>query len=638
MVNYINKDLLLEDGQDKQIVIEYFGGILDNEVIHQSEMTLTESLCSNEMLTFGSCESSIFRIKINNILATLKNQWINVKIVIGHDYENAFDLGRYKVIKDIPSGNKRYRKITAYDAMYDIINTDVADWYNKTLPNPDSTMSMKAFRKAFLDYFCIDQEDIDLVNDNMLITKTIEPSELSGKDVINAICEINGCFGHIGRNGKFKYIYLPTDDRFGLYPRDTLYPADNLYPRDSGSERILRSYYISCEYEDFMTQEITKLQIRQEENDIGCIYGSGDNTYIIEDNFLVYGKSHDELTEIAQRLLPAMSHRTYRPANVKAKGNLCYEVGDAINVSTKLELVETFILSRTLTGIQALRDTYSAKGKERYDEKVNSVQKSIVQLKGKTNKIVRTVEENRLEMLDIEKGLKNEIIVTAEGLQANIDKEVKRAEGAEESLSTKIDVTAEGLQLNIDKEVERAEGVEEELNTSIVALAGQIVLKVKANGEIALVKLEADPSTGTVFQVKAKNISMTAEETISFMAGGDLNLTGKNIKISSNNFSVNKNGDVVCRNITAWGISGNAVNQFNKSVDDSEALRLARQAISNAASAAAKAQEAADKAQSAANVANTTVNNLVNTVIPDINSAIQKVADRVSALEAKHSS
>ncbi|MBQ5849378.1 MAG: hypothetical protein IIW54_00935 [Lachnospiraceae bacterium] len=320
MVNYINKDLLLEDGHDKQIVIEYFGGILDNEVIHQSEMTLTESLCSNEMLTFGSCESSIFRIKINNILATLKNQWINVKIVIGHDYENAFDLGRYKVIKDIPSGNKRYRKITAYDAMYDIINTDVADWYNKTLPNPDSTMSMKAFRKSFLDYFGIDQEDIDLVNDNMLITKTIEPSELSGKDVINAICEINGCFGHIGRNGKFKYIYLPTDDRFGLYPRNTLYPADNLYPRDSGSERILRSYYTSCEYEDFMTQEITKLQIRQEENDIGCIYGTGDNTYIIEDNFLVYGKGHDELTEIAQRLLPAMSHRTYRPANVKAKG------------------------------------------------------------------------------------------------------------------------------------------------------------------------------------------------------------------------------------------------------------------------------------------------------------------------------
>ena len=609
MVNYINKDLLLEDGHDKQIVIEYFGGILDNEVIHQSEMTLTESLCSNEMLTFGSCESSILRIKINNILATLKNQWINVKIVIGHDYENAFDLGRYKVIKDIPSGNKRYRKITAYDAMYDIINTDVADWYNKTLPNPDSTMSMKAFRKSFLDYFGIDQEDIDLVNDNMLITKTIEPSELSGKDVINAICEINGCFGHIGRNGKFKYIYLPTDDRFGLYPRNTLYPADNLYPRDSGSERILRSYYTSCEYEDFMTQEITKLQIRQEENDIGCIYGTGDNTYIIEDNFLVYGKGHDELTEIAQRLLPAMSHRTYRPANVKAKGNPCYEVGDAINVSTKLELVETFILSRTLTGIQSLKDTYSAKGKEQYDEKVNSVHKSIIQLKGKTNKIVRTVEENRLEMLDIEEGLKNEIIVTAEGLQ-----------------------------INIDKEVERAEGAEEELNTSIVALAGKIVLKVKANGEIALVKLEAEPETGTLFQVKAKNISLTAEETISFMAGGDLNLTGKNIKISSNNFSVNRNGDVVCRNITAWGISGNAVNQFNKSVDDSEALRLARQAIKDAASAAEKAQSAAEKAQSAADVANTTVNNLVNTVIPDINSAIQKVAERVSALEAKHSS
>ena len=592
MVNYINKDLLLEDGQDKQIVIEYFGGILDNEVIHQSEMTLTESLCSNEMLTFGSCESSIFRIKINNILATLKNQWINVKIVIGHDYDNAFDLGRYKIIKDIPSGNKRYRKITAYDAMYDIINTDVADWYNKTLPNPDSTMSMKAFRKAFLDYFCINQEDIDLVNDNMLITKTIEPSELSGKDVINAICEINGCFGHIARNGKFKYIYLPTDDRFGLYPSDTLYPADNLYPRDSGSERIFKSYYISCEYEDFMTQEITKLQIRQEENDIGCVYGTGDNTYIIEDNFLVYGKGHDELTQIAQRLLPAMSHRTYRPANVKAKGNPCYEVGDAINVSTKLELVETFILSRTLTGIQSLKDTYSAKGKEWYEEKVNSVNKSIIQLKGKTNKIVRTVEENRQEMINITDGL----------------------------------------------------------HSLILQNANQIVMKVDSTtGEIVLVELSVSPKKGSAFKVKAKNINMTAEETISFMAGGDLNLTGKNIKISSKNFSVNKNGDVVCRNITAWGISGNAVNQFNKSVDDSEALRLARQAIAAAQSAANTAQSAANTAQSAANTAAeaakkaqstadglaVTVKNINETIIPDINNAIQSVSNRVAALESK---
>lgn len=578
MVDYELSDLFKKQCIDKQVEITYDGGTITNSELFAESMQLTESLCSDSELHFGACESSVIKFKIANVVIPLFGKWITVTMYLDGNRDNPFMLGRYKVASDTPTADRKWRDIVAYDAMYDILNADVADWYNTILPNADSTITMRNFRTSFLRHFGLDQEDIDLVNDNMLITKTIEPSELSGKDVINAICEINGCFGHIGRNGKFKYIYLPTDDRFGLYPRDTLYPDNNLYPRDSGSERIFKSYYMSCEYEDFMTHEIAKLQIRQEENDIGCIYGSGDNTYIIEDNFLVYGKGHDELTQIAQRLLPAISHRTYRPANVKAKGNPCYEVGDAINVSTKLELVETFILSRTLTGIQALRDTYSAKGKERYDEKVNSVQKSIIQLKGKTNKIIRNVEENRQEMLDITEGL----------------------------------------------------------HSMILQNANQIVMKVDSTtGEIVLVELSVSPKKGSAFKVKAKNISMTAEETISFMAGGDLNLTGKNIKISSNNFSVNKNGDVVCRNITAWGISGNAVNQFNKSVDDSEALRLARQAIAAAQSAANAAAEAASQAQSAANVANTTVNNLVNTVIPDINNAIKSVSDRVAALESK---
>ena len=585
MIDYELKDLFRKDETKIDLISKCNNGMVLLDSNLRSKWTLKESICSQNELRFGCCETSVFKVMVADVVTSFKGKTIDVSMVLNGNTNNPFILGKYKIDSDKTNPSHTSKEIIAYDAMYDIINSDVSDWYNTILPNTDSTITMRNFRTSFLRHFGLDQEDIDLVNDNMLITKTIEPSELSGKDVINAICEINGCFGHIGRNGKFKYIYLPTDDRFGLYPSDTLYPADNLYPRDSGSERILRSYYISCEYEDFMTQEITKLQIRQEENDIGCVYGTGDNTYIIEDNFLVYGKGHDELTQIAQRLLPAMSHRTYRPASVKAKGNPCYEVGDAINVSTKLELVETFILSRTLTGIQSLKDTYSAKGKEWYEEKVNSVNKSIIQLKGKTNKIVRTVEENRQEMINITDGL----------------------------------------------------------HSLILQNANQIVMKVDSTtGEIVLVELSVSPKKGSAFKVKAKNINMTAEETISFMAGGDLNLTGKNIKISSKNFSVNKNGDVVCRNITAWGISGNAVNQFNKSVDDSEALRLARQAIAAAQSAANTAQsaantaaEAAKKAQSTADGLAVTVKNINETIIPDINNAIQSVSNRVAALESK---
>ena len=575
MVKYELSDLFKKQYIDKQIEITYDGGTITNSELFSESMQLTESLCSDSELRFGACESSVIKFKIANVVIPLFGKWITVTMYLDGNRDKPFILGRYKVASDKPTADRKWRDIVAYDAIYDILNANVADWYNTILPNANSTVSMKVFRTSFIQHFGLEQEDVELVNDNMVITKTIEPSEISGKDIISAICEINGCFGHIGRDGKFKWIYLPQDIQ-GLYPANDLYPADDLFPREPGTTKIGKNgSYSKCTYEDFITQGITRLQIRKEENDIGAIsprtqseVTEDDNCYIIQDNFLVYGKSSSELEKIADNIMTKIQNISYRPFEADVMGNPCIEVGDAVRINTRYELIETYVLTRTLKGIQTLKDNYKSNGIEKYAEKTNGVMRQIIQLKGKTNVIVRTVEENRQEMIDITDGL----------------------------------------------------------HSLILQNANQIVMKVdSATGEIVLVELSVSPSEGSSFKVKAKNINMTAEETISFMAGGDLNLTGKNIKITSNNFSVNKNGDLVCRNITAWGISGNAVNQFSQSVDDSASMQLAKQAIQTA-------QDAADKAQSTANSLKTTVDNLNNTIIPQINTWINQLSDQIKEL------
>lgn len=671
----------MDDSTSKQLIIEFDNTIITNEDLFNQSLILEESLCSEEELRFGSCEASVLKFKVANIVAPMINKWLSVKMVLNNHAEEPFIIGRYKVAEDKLTADKQWREITAYDAMYDIINADMAAWYNSVFPDSSQSIPLEQFRNSFMFFFNLEQvvPKGGLVNDRINIEKTIQPEQISGKDIITAICEINGCFGHIGRDGKFHYIYLPQAIQ-GLYPANDLYPdhapdylpwqqrTGHLYPQDPKSTRIgADGTYIECKYEDYLCKTIDKLQVRQEENDIGAIVGrTGDNCYVIEDNFLVYGKGNDELHEIANRIFNKITDVVYRPFNADVKGNPCFEVGDPVRITTKYELIESYILQRTLKGIQALRDNYVSDGVETYSEQVNGVHKSIIQLKGKTNTITRTVEENRLEMLDIEAGLSftivetakglqanieaekqraegeetklsNSIKVTAEGLQANIDKEVIRAGKAEEQLSTDLRLTATGLQLNIDAETRRAGEAETKLGTDIKALAGKIVLKVNANGEMALVELSADPENGTAFKVKAKNISLTAAEVINLMSNGDINLTGKNIKISSTNFKVDKDGNVTCRNIKcenikAFSISTEAKGDFNSEVSDSEAMRLAREAIAAAQAAADAAAQAAAQAQSAANVANTTVNNLVNTVIPDINSAIQNVSNRVTAL------
>lgn len=666
----------MDDSTSKQLIIEFDNTVITNEDLFDQTMTLEESLCSEKELRFGTCEASVLSFKVANIVTPMKGKWLSVKMVLNNHTNEPFTIGRYKVAEDKLTADKMWREITAYDAMYDIINADgseMAAWYNEVFPNTDSTVTLREFRTRFISYFGLQQvlPQEGLVNDNMIVEKTIEPEQISGKDIVTAICEINGCFGHIGRDGKFHYIYLLQNIE-GLYPRNDLFPSNSIFPKEPVTSPVgAKGSYIEADWENFKTTSINKLQIRQKENDIGAVIGEGgDNCYIIENNFLVYGKNHDELWQIGNNIFNKIIKIIYRPlVSADVKGNPCFEVGDPIRIVTKYKLVETYILQRTLKGIQALRDSYKSEGVEKYSEQVNSVHKSITQLKGKTNTITRTVEENRREMLDIEAGLSftivetakglqadikaeqqraegeeaklsNSIKVTAEGLQANIDKEVIRAGKAEEQLSTDLRLTATGLQLNIDAETRRAGEAETKLGTDIKALAGKIVLKVNANGEMATVELSADPEEGTAFKVKAKNISLTAAEVINLMSNGDINLTGKNIKISSTNFKVDKNGNVTCRNIKcenikAFSISTEAKSDFNSEVSDSEAMRLAREAIAAAQSAADAAAQAAAQAQSAAHTANTTVKNLNDTIIPEINSTIENVSRRVAALENK---
>jgi len=616
---------------NKDWKIECDGAVFSDWEMFDQSIELTECLCSEKELRFGSCEASILKFRIGNVVKTLVNKWFTLSVVPGHYADEPLMIGKYKIASEELDPDRQYKRIVAYDAMYDILNTDMAAWYNSILPAETSTMSLREFRESFLRYFGLEEvlpkigEDGEgnpvrgLVNDSVTVERTINPEQISGKDIITAICEINGCFGHIGRDGKFHYIYLPQEIQ-GLWPADDLYPADDLFPIEPGTSRIGDGTYIQCDCENFITQGITMLQIRKEENDIGKIWPERaqtpqDNCYIIEDNFLVYGKSSEELAPIAENILEKIRGITYQPFDCEALGNPCFEVGDPVRLPTKYELVETYILERTLTGIQALRDKYRSQGVEKYAEKVNGIHRSIKQLKGKTNVLTRTLEETRLEMTDMEKEIKSEISVTAaqiraelqntkEGLESSISQTAGQIraelqntkEGLEASITatagqirtevsqtyeTKVGAQAQYNSLSssisqtsqaISAEVSRATAAEGNLSSQLQLLAGQIVLKADANGRMVQVALNANPATGSEFKVDADNINLSANDVINLMAGGTLNLSSAGINITSNNWGVDSQGHMWCNSINAFKITGEAINQFNTAVLDSKTI------------------------------------------------------------------
>lgn len=514
MVDYEYEALFNEDSIKKEISITWNGGSIGNTDLHSESITLTETLCSDNELRFGACEASELKFRVSNIFQNLKGKKISYSSAFASHADAPFKYGDYIVTSDVKSADRSYRDITAYDKMYEIIKENVSDWYNKlTFP-----LSLLNFRNSFCQYVGVEQEEISLANDAMMVEETIKPSELSGKVVIEAICEINGCFGHIGRDGKLHYVHLKAIQK-GLYPSKTLYPQESLFPQKASEiSKLSKSVYISCRYEEYISNMISKLQIRQSANDIGAISGTGDNCYVVEDNFLVYGKSAEDLQTISDNLFEVIKGIWYRPAQIEAKCNPCMEVGDAISATTLYDVVYTYILQRVMTGIYSFRDSITADGEEYRTGQVNGTAKDIIQLRGKTNELERTVEETRSEIKDVESGLDTKITQTA----GKIELEANRATEAEGTLSSRITQTA----ASITAEVTRAQGVETDLAAAISVQADQITAKVSKGDVSSQLSIESGQVTisGDRFVLSATNCSISKDGKIT---AKDVDLSGK---------------------------------------------------------------------------------------------------------------
>ena len=455
MIEHEAKELFNKRSVDKQFYIKYGNGNITNLELRQESFNLTETLCSEQELAFGCCEASSISFLVSRVFTALKNDLLDVSVVLDRNADNAFKIGKYKVYSSVPTADKKEKEVLAYDAMYDVINADVAAWYNTILPNADSNVTLREFRYSFFDYFGLEQVDITLPNDDMVVKKTVQTDKLSGKDVVTAICEVNGCFGHINRDGKMDYVFL-KEKIDAIYPSDDLFPAEDLYPSGNNYETFNTGNYYGCQYEDYVVKKIDALEIREQENSLGISVGDGNNRYVINGNMLLLGKTEEELTVIAQKIFDVIKHIEYRPFEATMRANLCRELGDLVRFNTKYDIFYSYILERRVTGIQNLIDTMSASGEEYRTAQVNSLQSDVLQLRGKTNVLERNIDETRSEITKVESSSKNytdaQVGDMAYRLDKGTDEKLKNYSTTAE-MKSEISQTAEAINLSVDKKV-----------------------------------------------------------------------------------------------------------------------------------------------------------------------------------------
>lgn len=469
MINSSLKEKYWDSATDKQMVISVVGTNqkIDNSMLEIGTFALEESLCSESELKFGACEANCVKFTARNTAGSIIGKTISIEETIDGDSQNPMPYGVFKVASDVPTADRTKRQITAYDAMYDIINADVKAWY-AGLSFP---MTLKQFRDSFFAHLGIAQVETSLVNDSMTVNKTIvaaqtdgssavtEESSISGKTVVTAICEINGCFGNINRNGKFEYVFLQAITS-ALYPAEDLYPSDNLFPSDANTESMT-GHYITFDYEDFQSKAITQLEIKTSEDNAGAIAGTAGNNYSITGNFLVSDKTGAELEQIANNLLPIMKQAVYTPIkSCTCVGNPCLTLGEPIRFNTTREIVETYLLQRTLTGVQSKRDSISAQGTQTHSVKVNSIRDTIESVQRRTGKLERNADHLQSTYEDLEEQTNTKFEQTTKSIVA----EVNRAQKAEGQLDASLE-----LKLGRDEN--------DQVVSMINASADQIVLR-----------------------------------------------------------------------------------------------------------------------------------------------------------------
>ena len=106
---------------------------IDNEIIHQESVTITQSICSDEELSLGGCIASSIEFEVSEVMD---------KDVTGLEFKCYMDvedtegstvltipMGVYRVDSAKCVDDKDYKKIIAYDALYDA-SEDVSEFYN----------------------------------------------------------------------------------------------------------------------------------------------------------------------------------------------------------------------------------------------------------------------------------------------------------------------------------------------------------------------------------------------------------------------------------------------------------------------------------------------------------------------------
>lgn len=351
----------------------------DNKIIYES-ISLEEGIEEKECLTFTGCLSSQLSFQCMGITLDLRGRYVEAVIIadstdpisLFHGYVESQKIMDYYYGKC---------EIVAYDILYSKGQTDIAAWY-KSLSFP---ISVKDYRDSLFSYLGIDVREAALVNDHIVFDKQYSPASMKALDSIRAICQINGVFGIVNRNGEFEFRSIEPIDTEGTY--------DEV------------EFYKKLDYQRYTVQAIGRVIVRQSSSDEGASYGDGGNIYVVQGNMFTLNLEEELLSEIAENIYQKVQGITYTPYTGVSYSMPWIESGDIVKYriydpsSGTYFTAFVYVFSRYIKGIQVLMDTFKAEGNEFQNVFISDLSVQITTIQNQIEAIQGKLESIQLKFL-----------------------------------------------------------------------------------------------------------------------------------------------------------------------------------------------------------------------------------------------
>ncbi|MEE1061744.1 MAG: hypothetical protein UH080_08025 [Ruminococcus sp.] len=389
------KKYLLNDSTYREIIIRFpdategeIAEIGSDNIIADS-FELTNSICDESDFCLGGCIVSQMSVKVIGIEQELNNKRINVFLRQGYSMgylypsddlfpsDDLYPTTRKGSIEvqlfsgtidsSLRQKNRSVKEIIAFDDLYKASQIYAYNWFT-SLAQYSPKISMYNLRVALVDKFINDYSyDIEFngINDdkslslNLDYVKTVCDKKLTVLDLLQAYCELNACFCVMDGTGKIKFIQLT----------------------ESQTEVI--ENYSELTFEEFVTTPINLIKFPYKNDNVFAYGNTGveKQSWYISDNIL--SSCCEDISEIIESFNINNFFGyvfTYRPFTADVFARWWIESGDRVLIKTgynDTEVVESFVFSRTLKGINGMRNSIQSQGTEFLGkDEINELQSS----------------------------------------------------------------------------------------------------------------------------------------------------------------------------------------------------------------------------------------------------------------------